>query len=117
MVLSTAGTRRQAGSASRTRTTLAVGMGWEGTRVGIRRRWVDSRMLSLKHVTVAAQGANQLLLRVLIELAAETGDVDFDHVPELLPVVVIEMLEQFGFRDDGARAMREVLEHPVFHGG
>src|SRR2546427_1087441 len=90
------------GTAPRSR---SAGVGW------------NRACLSLKHVTLAAQGANQRLFRVLVELAPQTGDIDFDHVAELLPVVVIEMLQQFGFRDDGARTMREVLEHPVFHGG
>src|SRR6266581_8324640 len=76
------------GTAPRSR---SAGVGW------------NRACLSLKHVTLAPQCANQRLLRAMIELAAETGDIDFDHVAELLPVVIIEMLEQFGFRDDGAR--------------
>src|SRR6266704_6412066 len=89
------------GTAPRSR---SAGVGW------------NRACLSLKHVTLAPQCANQRLLRAMIELAAETGDIDFDHIAELLPVVVIEMLQQFGFRDDGARTMREILKHPVFHG-
>src|SRR5438876_10338034 len=117
MDVSSVESRRQNVSETPTRTKLIVSRDWKSTTVAISRRWMELRMLSLKHVTLAAQGANQRLFRVLVELAPQTGDIDFDHVAELLPVVVIEMLQQFGLRDDGVRTMREVREHPVFHGG
>src|SRR2546427_3728148 len=117
MDVSSVESRRQNVSETPTSTRVTVSSDWKSTTVAISRRWMELRMLSLKHVTLAAQCANQRLLRAMIELSAETGDIDFDHIAELLPVVVIEMLQQFGFRDDGARTMREVLEHPVFHGG
>src|SRR5205823_11157336 len=109
--------RRQKVSETPTRTSPMVRSDWKSTIVVIRRRWMESRILSLKHVALSAQGANQRLLRAGIELAAQPGNVNLDHVAELLPVVIIKMLEKLGFRDDCTRTMREVLEYPVFHGG
>ena len=51
-----------------------------------------------------------------VELAAEVGDVGFDDVGVMLPVVVVEMLEQFFAGDDDARAVDEVLEDAVLGG-
>src|SRR6185437_14713901 len=50
------------------------------------------------------------------ELFAEIGDVRFDHVGVMLPVVVIEMLEQLARGDDGAWAEDEVFEQPILSG-
>src|SRR5207245_10928901 len=97
MDVSSVESRRQNVSETPTSTRLTVSSDWKSTTVAISRRWMELRMLSLKHVTLAAQCANQRLLRAMIELSAETGDIDFDHIAELLPVVVIEMLQQFGF--------------------
>src|SRR5947207_9366184 len=114
MDVSSVESRRQTVSETPTRTRVTVSSDWKSTTVAISRRWMELRMLSLKHVTLAAQGANQRLFRVLVELAPQTGDIAFDHVAELLPVVIIEMVEQLSFRDEGARAMSEVINDQVW---
>ena len=51
-----------------------------------------------------------------IELFAQVGDVGLDDVGVVLPVVVVEVLEQFALADDYARAVDEVFEDAVFGG-
>src|SRR5207244_4587648 len=108
MDVSSVESRRQNVSETPTSTRLTVSSDWKSTTVAISRRWMELRMLSLKHVTLAAQGANQRLFRVLVELAPQTGDIEFDQVAELIAVVILEMMEQFGFIDEGWQKYSEV---------
>ena len=51
--------------------------------------WVILLKSVLQHVALAAQGADQLPRRALIELAPQSGNIDFDHVAEFFPVVIV----------------------------
>ena len=64
-----------------------------------------------------AQGLDEGDGYTAVELAAEVGDVSLDDVGVMLPVVVVEVLEQFFAGDDDAGSMHEVFEDAVFGGG
>ena len=52
-----------------------------------------------------------------VEFFAEVGDVGLDDVGVVLPVVVVEVLEELCAGDDDAGAEHEVLEDAVLGGG
>src|ERR1017187_2776346 len=54
------------------------------------------RMLPTKHVSLPAQGVDQLSVSAVLEFTTQAGNVNFDHIAESFPVEVIEMLEQLG---------------------
>src|SRR5689334_13138937 len=77
---------------------------------------VSSCALGVCNETIAAtaQGLDRLLIAVGHELFAQIGDVGLDHVGVMLPVVVVEVLEQLALGDDDARPMHHVLKNAVF---
>ncbi len=50
------------------------------------------------------------------ELFAQVGDVGLDDVGVVLPVVVVEVLQQLALADDGAGTVHQVFEDAVFGG-
>jgi len=48
-------------------------------------------------VSVSANCVDQLFIVAIIDLAAQSGDIDLDHVAEFLPVVIVEMFEELRF--------------------
>ena len=48
-------------------------------------------------VSVSANCVDQLFIVAIIDLAAQSGDIDLDHVAEFFPVVIVEMFEELRF--------------------
>src|SRR5207245_4712428 len=72
--------------------------------------------LGTQNVTMAAHRVQELHGIIAIDLAPEPGNVNFDHVTEFFPVLIVEVLQQFAFGDHRARAMGEVFQNAIFHG-
>ena len=46
---------------------------------------------------MSANSVDQLFIVAIIDLAAQSGDIDLDHVAEFFPVVIVEMFEELRF--------------------
>src|SRR5579884_384036 len=89
----------------------------ETTTAAISRRAMECPGISgAQHISLSPQGEDQLGVTVF-QLAAQSGDVNLNHVAEAFPVEVIEMLQQLGLRHHRSGAMRQVLQHTILHGG
>src|SRR5271157_529877 len=73
------------------------------------------RISAAQHVSLPAQSVNQSGAPAVVQLTAQAGDVNLDDVAEALPVEVIEMLQQLGFRNNSARTVRQVFKDAIFH--
>src|SRR5262245_53903529 len=85
------------------------------TATVIRRLIENDRMSFLKRVSVPAYRVNNLGVAGGVQLASKTGNVYLDHVAESLPIEVVEMFEQFRFRNDSTAPVCQVLNYSVFH--
>src|SRR5262250_1502130 len=72
--------------------------------------------LGAQNVAMTAYRMNELHRIVAIDLAPQPGNVNFNYVAEFLPVVVVEVLQQFALGNHRARPMRQVLQNAIFHG-
>ncbi len=48
-------------------------------------------------VAVSANCVDQFFIVAIIDLAAQSGNIDLDHVAEFFPVVIVEMFEELRF--------------------
>src|ERR1039458_211766 len=72
-------------------------------------------MLSAKHVSLSAQGVNQLAIAAVLEFTTQAGDVNLDDITEPFPVEVIQMFKQLGLGYHRARPVRQIFQNAVFH--
>ena len=73
-------------------------------------------VVGAQDVSVATEGLDKVSGVAVINFAAQAGDVNLNDVAEFFPVVIVEMLEQFGLRDHDALAVHEIFEDAIFHG-
>src|ERR1039457_3197447 len=72
-------------------------------------------MLSAKHVSLSAQGVNQLAIAAVLKFTTQAGDVNLDDVAEPFPVEVIQMFEQVGLGHYRALPVRQIFQNAGFH--
>src|SRR4051794_37221373 len=66
-----------------------------------------------EHVSGAADGADQLLRRDLLDVTSEPVDVDLDHVRERIELLVPHVLRELFASDDALGVAGEVFENRV----
>src|SRR5438105_3497662 len=72
----------------------------------------DPRSAVAYHVAGAAHGVDQRALEALVDLRAQSGNMNVDHVGLGVEVVVPDMLEQHGPGHDLTRVLHQIFEKP-----
>src|SRR5271165_1654976 len=104
---------RVTNTATSTRPTAS--RSWATTMVIKSRRCIEISAISgTQHVTLPAQGMDQLVLSAL-QLSPQPGDINLDDIAEALPIEIVEVFEELGFRHYRSGSVGQVFQNPVFH--
>src|SRR5208283_1934035 len=81
-------------------------------RKAVARRSLPSAVTN--HVSRAADGAQERRVKIAIDLGPQARYMHIDHIGLRIEVVIPNMLEQHGARDDLAGVLHQIFEQPEF---
>jgi len=65
---------------------------------------------------MTAKSMDQFHAAVSVDFGTQGGDIDLDYIGELLPVIIVKMLQEFGLGQGLVHMIGEIFQEPIFQG-